>query len=165
MLTICTLDQFHKLCLCLHFDVYLIFSGKADADSGNPDTKTVRTSPKMLSLWKRAIESNEATLLDQTDLGPDALLKKVEEFEGISQATEHSYPALILSGEDGTSSSMTQSEDFPQSDSSGEADIFSDEDYNDIADDDDAYYDSDSSIPLGSLPIDGIAKKLIQDDI
>ena len=124
----------------------------------------------MLSLWKRAIESNEAMLLDQTDLGPDALLKKVEEFEGISQATEHSYPALILSGEDGTGSSMTQSEDFPQSDSSGEADIFSDEDYDDTADDDDdddddAYYDSDSSIPLGSLPIDGIAKKLSQDDI
>lgn len=125
----------------------------------------------MLSLWKRAIESNKAMLLDQLDLGPDALLNKVEEFEGISQATEHSYPALILSGEDGTSSSMAESDYFPQSDSSGEADNFSDDDYNDTIDDyddddqDNVYDDSDSSLSLGSLPIDVIAKKLNKDDI
>ncbi|PON44849.1 RNA-binding, CRM domain containing protein [Parasponia andersonii] len=141
-------------------------SGKTDGDSG---TKTVRTSPKMLSLWKRAIESNKAMLLDQIDLGPDALLKKVEEFEGISQATEHSYPALILSAEDGTSSSMAESKDFPRNDCSSETETYTNEDYDDFIDDDYdddvGYYDSDSSPPLGSLPIDVIAKKLSQNDI
>lgn len=144
----------------------------SDSDSGSSDSKTMRTSSKMLSLWKRAIESNKAMLLDQVDLGPDALLKIVEEFEGIAQATEHSYPALILSGKDGTSSPRAESEDFPQKDSSGEADIFSDEDeYDDLVhdyeddSDDDSFYDSDSSLPMGSLTIDEFAKKLNQDNL
>ena len=144
----------------------MIFSGKAN----NADSETMRTSPKMLLLWKRAIESNKAMLLDEIDLGPDDLLKKVEEFEGVSQATEHSYPALILSGEDGISGSVDESEeDVSLSYSSGEADISSNydnddddflDDYND-EDDDDLYYDSDSSLPMGSLPIDSVVAKKI----
>ena len=69
---------------------------------------------KMMLLWKRAFELSKALSLDEIDLGPDALLKKVEEFEGISQATGHSYQALILSSEDGTSSSIAESEDDPK---------------------------------------------------
>lgn len=112
----------------------------------------------MLSLWKRALESNKAILLDEINLGPDALLMKVEEFEGISQATEHSYPALIVSGEDGTSSSMEESEYLSQSDDDNDDFI---DDYDE--ENDDVYYDSDSSLPLGSLPVDVIAKKFSQD--
>lgn len=107
----------------------------------------------MLALWKRAIESRTALLLDGTGLGPDDLLKKVEEFEGVSQATEHSIPALVLSREeDGSSMVELEHED----------DVYSDGDAYD-EDEDTLFYDSDSSAPLGSLPIDRIANKLSQD--
>lgn len=134
-------------------------SGEDNGDGGNPDIRTVRTSPKMLSLWKRALESNKAILLDEINLGPDALLKKVEEFEGISQATEHSYPALIVTGEDGTSSSMAEFDELPRNDDDDDDDFVDDHD----EENDDVYYDSDSSLPLGTLPIDVIANKLVQD--
>lgn len=136
-------------------------SGKDDGDCFKGNATTVRTSSKMMSLWKRAIESSKALLLDEINLGPDALLKKVEEFEGISQATEHSYPALILSSEDGTSGTMAEFKDDPQSEGYDEDDI-----YNDSDDDEYENYDSDSfeevesSVPLGSLPVDLIADKL-----
>lgn len=115
----------------------------------------------MMSLWKRAIESSKAILLDEIDLGPDALLRKVEEFESISQATEHSYPALVLSNEDGINNSMSAFEDGSLSENFDEDDTYSDDEY-----EEDEYYDSDSfeevetSVPSGSLPIDLIAKKL-----
>uniref|UniRef100_A0A2N9ILP4 CRM domain-containing protein n=1 Tax=Fagus sylvatica TaxID=28930 RepID=A0A2N9ILP4_FAGSY len=133
-------------------------SGKDDDDCCEADAKTVRTSPKMMSLWRRAIESSKALLLDEIDLGPDALLKKVEEFEGISQATEHSYPALILSSKDGTSGSMAESEDDSQTEGYGEDDIYSDDDDNYENYDSDSLEEVDSSVPLGSLPIDLIAE-------
>nr|XP_048322485.1 CRS2-associated factor 2, chloroplastic-like [Ziziphus jujuba var. spinosa] len=137
-------------------------SGKADDDCRKHDIKMASTSPKMMALWKRAIESSKALLLDEIGLGPDALLQKVEEFEGVSQATEHSLPALILSGEYGKS--MEESEDDEGYD---EDEMYSNHDYDENAnqfdEDDDVYYDSDSSIPLGSLPIDRIAKKLSED--
>ncbi|KAJ0976461.1 hypothetical protein J5N97_018426 [Dioscorea zingiberensis] len=60
------------------------------------------SSSRMLALWKRAIESHKAMLLDITELSPDSLLQRVEEFEAISQPAEHSYAALIVSGLDGT---------------------------------------------------------------
>jgi hypothetical protein len=55
-------------------------------------------SPKMLSLWRNAIDSSKALLLDELelDLCPDLLLKRVEDFESTSQAMEQSYPALIV---------------------------------------------------------------------
>ncbi|XP_061990484.1 CRS2-associated factor 2, chloroplastic [Rosa rugosa] len=139
---------------------------KDDDDSSKPDTKTVISSPKMMSLWKHSIETNKALLLDELDLDPDALLKKVEEFEGISQATEHSYPALILSSEDGTSSAIQVYEDVPQNGPYSEyEDSYSDNNDDYVCDDDtddDALYDSDSP-PLGSLPVDVIAEKLDHD--
>lgn len=114
----------------------------------------------MISLWERAIESNKALLLDEKnlDLGPDDLLKKVEEFDGVSQATEHSYSALVLSSEDGTRCSMAEGEVDFQSDNYDEDDLYPE---------DDIYYDTDSSdldatVPLGSLPVDEIAEKLKQ---
>ncbi|KAF3431239.1 hypothetical protein FNV43_RR25969 [Rhamnella rubrinervis] len=124
--------------------------GKAHDDCHESDTKTVSTSPKMMALWKRAIESRKALLLDEVGLGPDALLKKVEEFEGISQATEHTIPALVWSSEE-DGSTMVESED----------DVYSDADVYD-EDEDDLYYGSDNSAPLGSLPVDRIADKLRQ---
>ena len=122
----------------------------------------------MFSLWKRAIESNKALLLDEINLGPDALLEKVEEFEGISQATEHSYPALILSNEDGGARSAVADSEDDMEDSYSCHDLPTepeDDDYDkDYYDDDDDDYDDDSyvvesSAPPGSLPVDLITKK------
>ncbi|KDO82355.1 hypothetical protein CISIN_1g018444mg [Citrus sinensis] len=141
--------------------VDLDIAGDADGSgtpSDDPSQGTIRSSPKMISLWKRAIESTKALVLDEINLGPDDLLKKVEEFEGISQAAEHSYPALVLSREDGASSSMAEYEDGSQSENYDEDEFYPEDDFND----DDEFYDSDSSdvVPLGSLPVDHIAERL-----
>lgn len=122
-------------------------------DERKRDKKTVISSPKMMSLWKRAIETNKALLLKENHLSPDDLLEIVEEFDDVSQATEHSYPAQIISSD----ANATTSRDH----SGGE--YYSD--YNNDNDDDDEYYLSDSydeidsSVPLGSLPVDSIAKQ------
>ncbi|KAL6351598.1 hypothetical protein AAG906_040952 [Vitis piasezkii] len=85
-------------------------------------------------------------------------LKVVEEFEGISQATEHSYPALVMSSEDGTGGTKAEYEGYNSEDYS------EDEMYND--DDDDEYLvnesleEMESPVPLGSLPVDLLAKQL-----
>ncbi|XVE75019.1 hypothetical protein DITRI_Ditri12bG0063800 [Diplodiscus trichospermus] len=127
-----------------------------------PDTEKVISSPKMMSLWKRAIESNKAMLLDEIALGPDALLEKVEEFEGMSLATEHSCEAVVMSSEDGSGSSLANLEaDSFSEDFGGENDTYSDDD---IVNDEDYDLDSleelDTSVPLGSLPVDRIAGRL-----
>ncbi|XP_021293022.1 CRS2-associated factor 2, chloroplastic isoform X2 [Herrania umbratica] len=134
-------------------------SAKSADDCHTPDIKNVISSPKMMSLWNNAIESNKALLLDEIALGPDALLEKVEEFEGISLVTEHSCEALVLSSEDGSGSAMAESEAGSCSeDFGGENEIYSDDDIIN-----DEYYDVEevnSSIPLGSLPVDKIAERL-----
>ncbi|TXG56259.1 hypothetical protein EZV62_017572 [Acer yangbiense] len=79
-----------------------------DTAGGLDVSETVRSSPKMMSFWKHAIELRKTLLLDEINLGPDELLKKVEEFENISEATKHSYPVLVLSSGDGSSSSMAE---------------------------------------------------------
>ncbi|TQD81379.1 hypothetical protein C1H46_033097 [Malus baccata] len=142
----------------LHSDY--AFSGKEDDKPCKPDAKTVITSPKMMSLWKRSIDSNKALLLDELGLDPDALLKKVEEFDSVSQATEHSYPALIVSSEDGSGSSVQVFEE-DQRDPYSEYDDYIDNDYDNESDDDE-FYESDS-IPMGSLPVDVIADKFGHD--
>ncbi|XP_057508873.1 CRS2-associated factor 2, chloroplastic [Actinidia eriantha] len=122
------------------------FSGSRSADSHKSDPKTVTSSPKMMSLWERAIETSKALLLDEICLDPDTLLEKVEEFEGLSQATEHSYQALVFSTEDGI----------------GNDNYDEDENYSHDDDDDDKYYlgnsfeRMESSVPFGSLPVDFI---------
>ncbi|XP_057949866.1 CRS2-associated factor 2, chloroplastic [Malania oleifera] len=127
-----------------------------DDDHKGRDAKTVSSSPRMMSLWKRALESSKALLLDEINLGPDALLKVVEEFEDTSQATEHSYPAPALSRKDVYSSSVVEHDDDPSSED--------DEDGFNIDDD---YYLSDSSseelessVPFGSLPVDLLTEQL-----
>ncbi|XP_058084160.1 CRS2-associated factor 2, chloroplastic isoform X3 [Magnolia sinica] len=123
--------------------------------------KTEISSPRMMSLWKQAIESSKALLLDEIDLGPDALLEKVEEFEGTSQATEHSYRALILpSGNDLNISKTNHRGDG----SEAATDDIGDEDDNDndifVSD---SFEGDESSVPLGSLPVDLLAKRLISE--
>lgn len=123
-------------------------SGSANAQDEyqTSNQMTVISSPKMMSLWKRALDSNKALLLDEINLGPDTLLEKVEEFEGISLATEHSSPAVILSGED-----------EPRGENYNDTNFFNDDD--DEFYDSDSFDDMDSSAPFGSLPVDNIAKK------
>lgn len=128
--------------------------------------KKVISSPKMTSLWERAIQSSKALLLDELNLCPDDLLKKVEEFEGITQVTEHSYPALVLSSERATGSSVAAYEDGSTSQSedySEDGFPFSDNDeYDDICEND-PFEEADWSTPLGSLPVDRLTEKLSQD--
>jgi hypothetical protein len=136
--------------------ISLLFSGKSDDDCDNSDAKIVSSSPKMMLLWKHALESNKAILLDEIDLGPEALLTKVEEFEGISQATEHSYPALVMSSEDGSSNSISTFEDDSHSENFSEDDMYSDDEYYDS----ESFEELETSAPPGSLSIDLIAEKL-----
>lgn len=117
----------------------------------------MQSSPKMISLWNRAIESNQALVLDDLDLGPGALLEKVQEFERLSQATVHSFPALILPSGDVLGN---QSEEPEEESSLDDGDYQSyDSEYDDESDINDSFDGMDSSAPLGSLPIDLIAKR------
>lgn len=116
-------------------------SGSRSDNYQKPDPMTVASSPKMMSLWKHAIETSKAMLLEEIGLGPDSLLQKVEEFECMSQATEHSYRVLVFSSEDGNSSHDDGDED----------DKDDDEDYLS-----DSIEGTESSVPIGSLPVDWI---------
>lgn len=108
------------------------------------------SSPRMTSLWKRAIESSKAMLLEYIGLGPDDLLKVVEEFETISQVTDHSYPAVIVSNQ----ASQSEEEDYSE-----------DEDYFDDEESDDDYVDfNEKSAPPGTLPVDFIAEQFSDGD-
>ncbi|KAL5063425.1 hypothetical protein RYX36_025162 [Vicia faba] len=131
---------------------------------------TVNSSPKMLSLWKSAIESNKALLLEEFNLGPDALLEKVEEFEGISQATEHSHPAFISSSEDAFEGSIEEGGTEDNYSNEEGLDDVDDYDSNNDDEDDYDYYNDDehdefndivvTSAQPGSLPIDSLVDKL-----
>ncbi|XP_065876143.1 CRS2-associated factor 2, chloroplastic [Euphorbia lathyris] len=135
-------------------------SGTDDSDSSTSDNISY-SSPKMMSLWKRAIESSKAIVLDDIHLGPDDLLRKVEEFESISQATEHSYQAVILPSEDGTNNTMSVIGDGSSFD---ENDGYTDDEYEDEEHfDDDPFEEVENTVPLGSLPVDFIAEKLDQE--
>ncbi|OIV93724.1 hypothetical protein TanjilG_16575 [Lupinus angustifolius] len=143
-------------------------TGEIDDDNQSKhDGYIMKTSSKMLSLWNRAIESEKALLLEEFNLGPDALLQKVEEFEGISQAIEHSYPAFISSGEDGVKHSIANFGDGTENSYSSDepdAEDDDDDDYDEYSDDD--YYDDDlfdtvdSSVQPGSLAVDYIVNRL-----
>ncbi|KAH1239114.1 CRS2-associated factor 2, chloroplastic [Glycine max] len=163
-------------------------SGETDDNQYKHDGNMVNTSPKMLSLWKRAIQSSKALLLDEFNLGPDALLEKVEEFDTVSQALEHSHPAFSLSSKEndaeGSSANFENSyssdglhteEDYAKFEDSYSSDALQteeeeeeeedededeDEDYYD--DEDDDLYAVDTSAQPGSLPVDMIVKKLKQ---
>ncbi|KAL3501168.1 hypothetical protein ACH5RR_035617 [Cinchona calisaya] len=129
-------------------------SGSSDLQKSN--AKAVKSSPKMMSLWQNAIESGKALLLEEIELVPDELLEKIEEFERISQVTEHSYPALILSSEvalDTTTqhnSSDTEDEDYNEYETY--PDNFNKYHINE------SFEAVESSVPFGSLPIDSITE-------
>lgn len=118
--------------------------------TNNSDAKSVRSSPRMMSLWKRAIESGKASILDEIDLSPDDLLLKVDEFGSISQAVEHSYPATILSNKEGPYTSTKQWKSEEDDDNYNEGDRYYINSFDAV----------ESSVPLGSLPVDFIAKEL-----
>lgn len=124
----------------------------------------VNSSPKMLSLWKSAIESNKALLLEEFNLGPDALLEKVEEFEGISHATEHSHPAFISSSEDAFEGSEDNYSNEEGLDNVDDYDRNSDDedDFDHYTDDEDNEFNDIvvTSAQPGSLPIDLLVGKL-----
>lgn len=145
-------------------------SGQPNNVSDRSASKKEASSPKMVSLWKRAIDSCKAFLLDETELSPDSLLQRVEEFEGMSQAVEHSYPALILpSGEESDVSTATHDARFKTEsenvhnkggDEFVERDAY-DEDYEDFEHDTTSSFEEvESSVPLGSLPVDSPAERL-----
>lgn len=93
-------------------------------------------------------------MLDELNLGPDDLLKKVEEFGGTSQIAEHSYQALVSSGEDMRGSPVSE---FWETQKYAEDEFYSDDDIDDDVECE--LLDEGSSIPLGSLPVDRITRK------
>ncbi|GMH31129.1 hypothetical protein Nepgr_032972 [Nepenthes gracilis] len=103
-------------------------SGNSNGDFhelNGSNLKSMTSSPRTMFLWKRALESSRALFLEDTELDPDALLKMVEEFEGMTYSIEHSYPAIILSSEDNTISSASESkEPFCDDDNHYEDDDF-----------------------------------------
>ncbi|MED6140548.1 CRS2-associated factor 2 [Stylosanthes scabra] len=143
-----------------------VSTGETDDDNqSEQEGNEVNTSPKMLSLWKHAIKSSKALLLDEFNLGPDALLEKVEEFEGVSQAMEHSYPALILSNENGAKGGSMSSFEDGTEDSCSSQDGLTTEDEGDDDNDNDFLEDDmfdvvESYAEPSSLPIDFVVNKL-----
>lgn len=124
----------------------------------------------MFSLWKRAIDTQKALMIDGNELSPDSLLKRVEEFEGLSQAAEHSYPALILTGGEEPNAMTAESNDKAKMGISRDPKDHDEEidgtdngaDY-EGSDFDSLETDVESSVPFGSLPIDSIAERLSRD--
>ena len=139
---------------CMFSLFLLLFLGESleNSDLLHDNHHTIKTSPKMKLLWEHAIDSNKALLLDEIGLAPDDLLEKVEEFERISQSTAHSYPAFITSSED-----VSSPDDSPKSQDHTEANYNSDDD---VGREEDLFDNADPLVPLGSLPVDIIAKKL-----
>lgn len=127
-------------------------SGTAKGYS-NADSRTRCTSPKMTSLWKNAVDSGKALLLDDVDLKPDDLLNKVEEFESISQAIEHTYPAVVLSSKHVPEQSKLAWK--------GSSDDDNDRD-NEISDDE--FEALESTVPKGLLPVDSIVNEFSDDE-
>ncbi|CAN0893059.1 CRS2-associated factor 2, chloroplastic [Linum grandiflorum] len=125
-----------------------------------PYAGTVISSPKMMSLWNRALESSKAIILEEIDLSPDDLLTKVEEFETVSQVAEHSYPAVVvLASEDASVDNKDETHDHELEEEQDDAYQDSDSDSDDD-DDSDSFKQMDPIVPLGSLPVDEIAKRL-----
>ncbi|KAK9147125.1 hypothetical protein Sjap_007028 [Stephania japonica] len=140
-------------------------TGSSNDITQNSYNKTWVSRQKLISLWKRAIESSKALLLEETELGPDALLEKVEEFAAVSQVAEHSYTALIISGQDATSNSKIDVKQQSELEGSDIDDFNeeSDTDSDEVDEAHDPFEHAETSIPFGSLPLDAIAEKLSSD--
>uniref|UniRef100_A0A1D1XMH9 CRS2-associated factor 2, chloroplastic n=1 Tax=Anthurium amnicola TaxID=1678845 RepID=A0A1D1XMH9_9ARAE len=139
---------------------YLGCPGQTGMGDARSTDKNEISSPRMFSLWKRALEASKALLLDETVLSPDTLLEKVEEFEGTTQAVEHSYPALISSGVAGADILLGAEEEpkVKTKDDRGEDLVNMNDHYSD--DTSDAFGFQESLTPFGSLPVDSLAKHL-----
>jgi len=123
----------------------------------------------MFKLWKSAVDSSLALLLDDAeanDLTPDSLLTLVEEFSVTSQAAEHSFPALLVTnGEVNTESLSAEYKNDDESETriagNEEGQV---EQSPDLCDDEhfelDMFERLESSVPLGSLPIDSMIEQL-----
>jgi len=123
----------------------------------------------MFKLWKSAVDSSLALLLDDAeanDLTPDSLLTLVEEFSVTSQAVEHSFPALLVTNGEVNTESL--SAEYINDDES-ETSIAGNEEGQleqspDLSGDEHFELDMlerlESSVPLGSLPIDGMIEQL-----
>lgn len=122
------------------------------------ESKEVISSPKMLSLWKRAIDSNKALLLDEPNVSPNDLLKRAEEFDNATRAAEHSSPAIISTKEGIADNAAAAFEDGWRS-NGYDGNIMSFDGDEDLSSMDHLFNDN-SHVPPGSLPIDSLAKKL-----
>ncbi|OIT40294.1 PREDICTED: CRS2-associated factor 2, chloroplastic [Nicotiana attenuata] len=132
-------------------------------DRSKADAKTVSSSPKMMSLWKNAIGSGKALLLEEIDLKPDDLLNKVEEFDNISQATEHTYPALVLSNKYIPEQSGVMWKGSSDDDNDSDDEI-SDDDYEDKYYINNSFEALESTSPKGFLPVDLIVKEFSDEE-
>ncbi|KAL6850068.1 hypothetical protein ACP4OV_020695 [Aristida adscensionis] len=127
--------------------------------------------PKMFKLWKSAVESSLALLLDDTevnDLTPDSLLSRVEEFNVTSQAVEHSFPALLVASDDRNSEVLSAEimEDESETGSAGYQDHHLNQSPDPTGDElfeFDMIERLELSAPLGSLPIDTMIEELKND--
>ncbi|TVU21107.1 hypothetical protein EJB05_30723, partial [Eragrostis curvula] len=139
----------------------------SDTDESTDDNAQVEIrevlGPKMFKLWKSAVDSSLALLLDDAeakDLTPDLLLTKVEEFSITSQAVEHSFPALLVTN--GERNPEVLSDDESETSGIGNQDQF--EQPPNLSDDEHFEFDMlerlESSAPLGSLPIDAMIEQL-----
>lgn len=122
----------------------------------------------MFKLWKSAVDTSLALLLDDAevnDLTPDSLLTLVEEFSVTSQAVEHSFPALLVTnGEVNTESLSAEYIDDESETSIAGNEEGQLEQSPDLCDDEhfelDMFERLESSVPLGSLPIDSMIEQL-----
>ena len=132
---------------------------------------TVREAvrPKMFKLWKSAVDSSLALLLDDAeanDLTPDSLLTRVEEFSITSQAVEHSFPALVVTNHEVDTECL--SAEYMNDESETSIAAGNQEDHLDQSPDlsNDEHFELDmlerleSSSALGSLPIDTMIEQL-----
>lgn len=122
----------------------------------------------MFKLWKSAVDSSLALLLDDAEadaLTPDSLLTMVEEFSITSQAVEHSFPALLVANGEGNSDILNAEYIDDESETSR---VGNQEDQSQQSPDtsEDVHFELDmlerleSSAPLGSLPIDAMIEQL-----
>jgi hypothetical protein len=122
----------------------------------------------MFKLWESAVGSSLALLLDDAEanaLTPDSLLTRVEEFSVTSQAVEHSFPALLVSNCEATTESPSaecindESETSiagNQEDQLGQSPDPSSDEHFEL----DMLERLESSVPLGSLPIDTMIEQM-----
>ncbi|OEL29009.1 CRS2-associated factor 2, chloroplastic [Dichanthelium oligosanthes] len=124
--------------------------------------------PKMFKLWRSAVDSSLALLLDGAEanaLTPDSLLTRVEEFSVISQAVEHSFPALLVANGEGNAEALSAEYIYEESETSiAGNEEGQQEQLPDLSDDEHFELDMlerlESSAPLGSLPIDTMIEQL-----